>query len=128
MKTMGERIRMKRLECGLTQEQLAQKLNVRRQVVYKLENGKLKTIDRSRIDQLAGIFQCSEQWLLGLENTKVKVTYHARGRESVTAYVDSKPIIGKAALKQELYRAAMTVHPDNYEIAIELLKSLSQNK
>ena len=129
MKKMAERIYLKRTECHLTMEELAEKLGVSKSTINKWEKALVEDIKRPYIRKMAEIFHCSEQWLMGFEGANVKVTYNAPDRESVTLSVDNgeddKPIIGRAALKARLYEAAANVAPANYEIAIRLLEDLA---
>lgn len=125
---MGQRIHDKRKECGLTMEELGAKLGVLRQTVWKWENAKVKNIDRIYIKAMAEIFHCTPDWLMGFEkDDEVTVTYSAPGREPVTANVTGTPIIGASSTspKAELLQAVLDVKPENYAIAIKLLKSLS---
>lgn len=128
MTTMGKRIHDKRVEYGLTMEELGQKLGVQRQTVFKWENGTVQNIKRGYIEQMARLFECDPVWLMGFEDaSKVLLTYSAPGRETVTTRVDqkSKPIIGETALRMKLYQAALAVPTQCLEVAIQLLNSLS---
>ena len=70
---MGERIKQKRLELGLTQEQLANKLGLQKSAVAKYENGRVTNIKRTIIVEMSRIFDCSPTWLMGLEpNTPIE--------------------------------------------------------
>ena len=42
--SLGEKIRERRKQAGLSQEQLAEKLNVSRQAITKLETGNLPNV------------------------------------------------------------------------------------
>lgn len=129
MKTMAQHIRQKRLENNLTMEQLAEKIGVSRSTINKWEKAQVQDIKRPYIRKMAEIFHCDPKWLMGLDGAKVNVTYQAPGRESVTLSVDEgdddTPLIGRIALKAQLYEAASNVAPANYEIAIKLLKDLA---
>lgn len=128
MKSMGLRIKNKRIECGLTQEDLGKKLNppVKRQAICKWEQGIVADIKRSHIAQMAQIFGVSPVWLMGYESSpEVTVTYEAPGAEPVKLSVDHQPIIGHTSKIAELYAACMAVKPENYEVALKILKSLS---
>lgn len=127
MKTMGARIHAKRIELGLTMAELGDKVGVQSSAVNKWEKGEVKYIERSRIAQLAEIFHCSPSWLMGFDSEEdVTLTYESPGKETVTAKVDSTPIMGSSATsKAALYQAALNVRPENVDIAIKLLKSLS---
>ena len=128
-KIMGQRIHDKREEYRLTQEELAFKLGVSKQTISKWEKGLVKNIDRDYIARMAGIFHCDVDWLMHMDGSpKVTVTYEAPERETVTAVVNQKPIMGPAALRAQLYEAAMMVSPENLNTAIKLLMSLSPIK
>ena len=126
MKEMGKRIRDKREECKLTQEELANMIGVSRQTIYKWENGMTKHIDRPYVSNMASIFKCSAQWLIiGSEGDDVYLTYKADGKEPVNLRVKGDPIIGESSLRAKLYNAAIKVRPENLETAIKLLETLS---
>ena len=129
MKRMGQRIKEKREAMNMTQEELGEKLGVLRQTICKWENGDVQNIKRSSIAKMAEIFHCDPVWLMAYEGApEVKVTYSAPNEEDITLTVDHQPIIGKSAemaKRSELYQAALEVRPENYDIAIKLLKSLS---
>ena len=126
MKKMGKRIKSKRIELGMSQEQLGEKLGVQKSTISKWEKAEVEHIKRTYITQMAGIFGVSVSWLMGLdEAAEVTLTYTAPDHEPVTTTVDGNPILGPEALRGELYRAALNVKPENYAVAIDLLKSLS---
>lgn len=127
MKTLGKRITSKREAMGLTQDELGKKIGVSRQTICKWENGEAKFIERNRISQLAELFHCSPSWLMGFDDAEnVKLTYVAPGKEPIHTKVDGTPIIGTESTSlAALYQACMNVKPENIEVAIKLLKSLS---
>ena len=125
-KVMGQRIHDKREEARMTMEELGERLGVSKQTICKWEQGKVKNIDRDYIGKMASMFHCDPNWLMHMEDTpNVTVTYKAEGRQPVTAVVSNTPIIGPSSLRAQLYKVAMDVRPENLEVAIELLKSLS---
>ena len=127
MKNMGKRIAEKRVECGLSQEELAQKLNppVTRQSISRWEKGAVADIKRSHIQQMANILGVTPVWLMGYETApEVTVTYEAPGAEPVKLSVDHQPIIGTTSRIAELYAALLAIKPENYDVALKILKSL----
>ena len=126
MKAMGNRIRQKRIECNLSQEELGKKLGVKKSAISKMERGEIKTIDRDHVSKMASIFHVSPSWLMGFEETDaVTLSYEAPDREPVKAIVSQTPIIGAASLRAKLYDVAINVKPENLQTAINILKSLS---
>lgn len=67
---MGDRIKEKRIEKGLTMEQLADKLGVGKSAVNKWEKGHVENIKRSTIEQLAQILGCTPAYLFGWKETE----------------------------------------------------------
>lgn len=65
---MAERIRDKRKELGLTQEELGEKLGVQKSAVAKYENGRVENIKRSVIEKMCIVFNCSPSWLMGWDD------------------------------------------------------------
>ena len=127
-KTMGIRIHNKRIELGLSMEELGQKVGVSRQTICNWEKGNVKDIDRDHIKTMAELFHCEKSWLMNMEDSpEVTLTYEAPDKEPVTVKVKGDPIIGErfVGLRAQLYQAALNVRPENYEIAIKLLETLS---
>jgi len=65
MADMGQRINQKRLEKGLTMEELGKMVGVGASAVNKWEKGNVENLKRSTIQKLADIFNCSPVWLMG---------------------------------------------------------------
>lgn len=127
MLKMGKRIKERRMYFNYTLDELAERTGISKSTISKMENGKLKTINRSYIDKLANVLDCEASWLMHLEDAPVvQLSYSAPGKETINLTVDSKPIIGEAGLRAKLYKAALDVAPENVSVAIELLKSLAK--
>lgn len=128
MKKMGLRIHQARTACDMTQEQVGDKLGVHKSTIMKWEKGEVAAIKRSYIQQMADLFNVKPEWLMGFDEHKgdVEITYSAPNAETVKATVDLHPIIGESSKRAQLYQAALAVPSRNLDIAIELLKSLSQ--
>ena len=127
-KVMGQRIHNKRIEMGLTMEELGKRLGVSRQSICNWEKGEVENISREHIKTMADIFHCEKSWLMNMDDAhEVTLTYEAPDKEPVKVKVAGDPIIGQqyAGLRAELYQAALKVRPENLSVAIELLKSLS---
>lgn len=65
---MAKRIKEKRTELNLTQEELAARLGLQKSAIAKYENGRVKNIKRSTIQKMAEIFDCSPAWLMGMDD------------------------------------------------------------
>ena len=124
MKEMGKRIHDMRTECGLTMEQLGEKLGVGKSAINKWEKGEVEYIKRSYIAQMASIFHCSPAWLMGFEDGEVTLEYTSPGKEPVKALVDQDPIIGESALRAKVLQAAAKIRTENLHAALDVLEAL----
>lgn len=64
---MSERIKERRNAVGLTQEELGEKLGLKKSAIAKYENGRVENIKRSTIQKMAVVLECSPSYLLGFE-------------------------------------------------------------
>ncbi len=64
---MGDIIKKKRIEAGLTQEELAEKLGLQKSAIAKYENGRVENIKRSTIKKMSDILKCNPSYLMGLD-------------------------------------------------------------
>lgn len=62
---MASRIKQMRLQIGLTQEELANKLGLQKSAIAKYENGRVENIKRSIISKMSELFNCSPAYLMG---------------------------------------------------------------
>lgn len=74
MSEMGNRIRTKRLEKGLTMEELGNMLGVKASAINKYEKGTVENIKRPMIKKMAEIFECDPNWLMGFQDYYFKGT------------------------------------------------------
>ncbi len=63
-KIIGSRIKEKRLEKGLTQESLAESLELSPEYVSKIENGRVE-VNLKRLAQFSLILECPIEYLVG---------------------------------------------------------------
>ena len=125
MVQMGRRIHDMRKKWGYTLDEVVERVDIPKSTLSRLENGKLKTINRSYINRLANLFDCDPAYLLGYEDSPVvDLTYSAPGKESVKMTVDAKPIIGESSLRAKLLQEATKVKPENILAAIDVLKAM----
>lgn len=61
----GKRIKLLREKAGLSQDELAQKLNTTKQTIYKYEMGIVTNIPSDKIEKLALIFHISPAYIMG---------------------------------------------------------------
>ena len=70
--TRGNRIRKKRLECALNQTDLALRVGISKQTLYKYENDIITNIPSDVIEKMAAILNCSPAYIMGWEETETQ--------------------------------------------------------
>lgn len=65
--TKGQRIKQLREKAGLTQEELAKKLNTTKQTVHKYEKNIVTNIPSDKIEALAFVLDSTPEYILGWE-------------------------------------------------------------
>lgn len=86
---MSDRIKSKRKEVGLTQEELAQKLGLQKSAIAKYENGRVKNIKRSTIAKMSEIFDCSPTYLMDLDSATDKYIENVFVNDSIENIIDN---------------------------------------
>ena len=66
---MGDRIRQMRIDAGMTQEELAEKLGLQKSAIAKYENGRVENIKRSTIQKMAELFDRTPSYVMGFTDT-----------------------------------------------------------
>lgn len=66
--TKGQRIKNKRAELGFSQVELANKVGVSKQTLYKYENDIITNIPSDNIEKLSAALFVSPAWIMGFEN------------------------------------------------------------
>lgn len=69
---MKDRIKEQRLKLGLTQEELAERLDLKKSAIAKYENGRVENIKRSMILKMSELFGCSPCYLMALDDPDVE--------------------------------------------------------
>lgn len=62
---IGLRIKKRRLEKGLSQDEVAEKINTTKQTIYKYETGIITNIPASKIESLANVLDTTPAYLMG---------------------------------------------------------------
>lgn len=114
---MGDRIREKRIEKGLTMEQLADRLGVGRSAVNKWEKGHVQNIKRSTIEKMCTIFDCSPGYLFALENDETEEPM----------YIEIEPI-RKSETLTRLLAYCKLLNPEAQNDLLKYAKYLNEQK
>ncbi len=62
--TVGERIKMRRKELGLTADQVAERVGVNRATIYRYESDEIKNMGTETLVPLAAALRTTPAWLL----------------------------------------------------------------
>jgi len=116
--TIGEKIKYLRKQNGITQEKLADYLNITYQSISKWENNTAAP-DILLVVPLANFFGVTTDELFDLESAK---------KEAVINEYDDKSLLlrnqGKVRENLDLWRQAATLYPNNYHCLKELASAL----
>lgn len=66
--TLGDRIKQKRTEAGLSVDELAYKLGKNRATVYRYENGEIENLPTTILEPIARVLNTTPAYLLGFED------------------------------------------------------------
>lgn len=91
--TTGDKIKMLRIQHGMTQEELGTKIGVKKSAIYKYENGIIVNLKRSTIEKLARALDVSPSWLMSMEGNTASIP---PGFEPLPELVPV-PVVGRIA-------------------------------
>ena len=91
--TTGDKIKMLRIQRGMTQEELGAKIGVKKSAIYKYENGIVVNLKRSTIAKLASVLDVSPSWLMSMGDDSEPIP---PGFEPVPELVPV-PVVGRIA-------------------------------
>ena len=97
MAEMNLRLKELRKESKITQEQLAQYLNVDQSMVTKLENGS-RSLNVNLIDKICSLFGCTEEYLLGESEEYIPLNFAFRSSGINVEDLESIAVINKIAM------------------------------
>lgn len=85
----GIRIKERRQELNMTQEQVGDRIGVSKATVNKYEVGTVTNFSRPRIEKLAEVLECSPGWLLGWDDLDEEAQKAALGKLKAYNTVDT---------------------------------------
>jgi len=109
--SIGERIKERRLDLGLTLLQIAEELGVKEATAQRYESGAIKNIKYKTLIKLAIVLKCTPEYLLGLEkraNKGVKIPVLGKVQagipvEAVEDIIDYEEITQEMAKQGEFF-------------------------
>lgn len=93
--TKGERIKKLREARGLSQVELAEKINIGKQNLYKYENDIITNIPSDKIELIAEVLNSTPSYIMGWEDAPVKMPSNTFPVDDIE--VVKIPIIGRVA-------------------------------
>lgn len=106
--TIGERIKKKRIESQLTQEDLAQKIGSTKQTIYKYENNIITSIPLEKLALIAETLGISPADLLGWDTVKINKSLRAED--------------GYFNILNDIYQKVTEITPDDDETPSYILE------
>jgi len=125
--TIGERIRQRRIELGLSQEELAHRMgNKSRASICTVENDK-EDLTTTRIRKFAEALECSPGYLMGWEDDGIPTV--VRKVPADTVQIERYDGLSEKNMKEamELYQKYMNAIPEIRDAVARLLKSGEQD-
>lgn len=115
-------IKSKRIECGLTMKDLADKVGVSEGTISRWESGEIANMRRDKIFELSKVLQISPLILLGMEEYPVASDIGDTCKEtnSFKKTSDTYPPKIRAAA-----RDMMSLSEEDQELAIAMIKTMS---
>jgi len=110
---VGFLIKQNRLAKGMTQEELAEKVGVKKSAVAKWENGRVSEIKRSNLKMISDVLGINPNLLLGDEYTETK---------KEPAMYD-----GLSENQKKLIEFAQTVPEDKAEMILKVMRSIVES-
>ncbi len=95
--TKNIRLKQLRKESKITQEQLAQYLDVDQTMITKMENG-TRSLNVTLIEKICNLFGCSEDYLMGEDDVYIPLNFAFRANGVQAEDLESIAVINKIAM------------------------------
>lgn len=93
----NNRLKELRKESKITQEQLAQYLNVDQSMITKLENG-TRSLNVTLIEKICNLFGCTDAYLLGEEDVYIPLNFAFRANSIQAEDLESIAVVNKIVM------------------------------
>ena len=110
--TKGQRIKQRRDELNIRQTELAQKVHISKQTLYKYENDIITNIPSNKLEEIAAALNTTPDFLMGWEGVNI---VH-----------DDSVIFSQNEKEKELYKMYQNASPE-VRSAVELLLRSAQH-
>ena len=96
MATKGDRLRALRENAGLTLEEVAERLSITRQAIYKYEKNIVTNIPSDKIEALAKLYDSTPEYIMGWE----PVDFIVELDDDVKALIEYKSFLSPESWKE----------------------------
>lgn len=104
--TKGERIRARREELNLSQTYVAEKIQVKKQTLYKYENNIVSNIPSDKIENLAKVLDTTASYLMGwtdsIDNKPIQEIKSTSRLARIALDNDPNSVVSKALIDYEI--------------------------
>lgn len=117
-----DRIRNRRIQLGLTLEQVAQKLNTSKQTIQRYETGIISNIPSDKIEALADILDTTPQYLMGWEEPESQPYYLDPDAAAFAQEISESPGL------RALFSAARDVKEEDLRFMVEMAERFKKEE
>lgn len=115
--TVGDRIRKHRELSGISQTDLAEKIGVSKQTLYKYEKNVITNIPSDKIEEIAKVLNVSESCLMGWENKEIELINEEEKGKSLAKLIANEDMLDAVVKLSKL-------QPGDKEMVVNLINSL----
>lgn len=90
----GDIIKNRRIELGLTQEELGERIGVQKSAVAKYESGKVENLKRSIIEKLSEVLNLSPTQIMGFDEDEEILQEFTTFDDAVENFLKQNVVIG----------------------------------
>ena len=125
--TTGDRIKQARINAGLTQKELAEKIGVKFAAIHKYETGIVVNLKRETIAALASALNVSPSWLMCMDDEPKKESQQpdllVNGDPELTEIMEAARDDPNIRM---LFSVTKGATPDDIRRAIQIIKALRE--
>ncbi len=107
--TIGQRIKNRREELGYGQTELADKVHISKQTLYKYENDLITNIPSDKIELIAQVLNCRASYLMGWQSIEDRLAELEKQipelEEKIQKYEEDHPLSDYSPTALEIARA-----------------------
>ena len=115
--TVGDRIRKHRELSGISQTDLAEKIGVSKQTLYKYEKNVITNIPSDKIEEISKVLNVSESCLMGWENKEIELINEEEKGKSLAKLIANENMLDVVVKLSKL-------QPGDKEMVVNLINSL----